>query len=159
VCHRTVRCATGQCLVHHRTVSGAPGAVESELFTFGFLESRSAIIHRTVRCGTGLFGVPAEQRLASATVDSNGLLQREQCTESSRRVRAAPEGAPDSEQYLSGAAPYPRCQSSNGLNHQNPNSWVTWLAHQIVSGGASDCPVRPSTATLPNGCFGGWGYK
>jgi hypothetical protein len=30
---------------------------------------------------------------------------------------------------LSGA---PRCQSSNGRNHQNPNSWVTWLAHRTV---------------------------
>jgi hypothetical protein len=36
---------------------------------------------------------------------------------------------------------------------------VTWLAHWTVSGGAPDCPVRPSTAALPNGCFGGWGYK
>jgi hypothetical protein len=69
------------------------------------MESHSAIIHRTVRCATGLSGVPAEQRLASATVNSNGRLQREQCMDSSRRVRAAPEGAPDSEQYLSGAAP------------------------------------------------------
>ena len=57
---------------------------------------------------------------------------------------------------LSGA---PRSQSSNGRNRQNPNGWVTWLAHQTVSGGASDCPVRPSTAALLNGCFGGWGYK
>ena len=40
----------------------------------------------------------------SATVNSNGRLQREQCADSSRRVRAAPEGAPDSEQCLSGAA-------------------------------------------------------
>jgi hypothetical protein len=49
--------------------------------------------------------VPTEQRLASATVDSNGRLQREQCTDSSHKVRAVPEGAPDSEQDLSGAAP------------------------------------------------------
>jgi hypothetical protein len=49
--------------------------------------------------------VLVEQRLASATVDSNGRLQREQCTDSSRRVRAAPEGAPDIEQCLSDAAP------------------------------------------------------
>jgi hypothetical protein len=28
---------------------------------------------------------------------------------------------------LSGA---PRCQSSNSRNHQNPNGWVTWLAHR-----------------------------
>jgi hypothetical protein len=47
----------------------------------------------------------AEQRLASAMVDSKGRLQREQCADSSRRDRAAPEGAPDSEQCLSGAAP------------------------------------------------------
>jgi hypothetical protein len=66
---------------------------------------RSAIIHQTVRWVTGLSGVPAEQRLRSATVDSNGRLQCEQCTNSSRRVRAAPEGAPDNEQCLSGAAP------------------------------------------------------
>jgi hypothetical protein len=25
--------------------------------------------------------------------------------------------------------------------------------------GAPDCPVRPSTDSLPNGWFGGWGYK
>jgi hypothetical protein len=44
------------------------------------------------------------------------------------------------------------CQSSNDRNRQNPNGWVTWLAHRIV-------PVRPSTAALPNDYFGGWGYK
>ena len=57
---------------------------------------------------------------------------------------------------LSGA---PRCQSSNGRNCQNPDGCVTWLAHRTVSGGAPDCPVRPSTYSLPNGWFGGWGYK
>jgi hypothetical protein len=31
--------------------------------------------------------------------------------------------------------------------------------HRTVSGGAPDCPVRPSTDSLPNGHFGGWGYK
>jgi hypothetical protein len=76
-----------------------------KLFTFGFLESRSAIIHRIVRCATGLSGVPPEQRLSSATVNSNGRQQREQCVDSSRRVRAALEGALDSEQCLSGATP------------------------------------------------------
>jgi hypothetical protein len=110
-------------------VSGAPGAVQTELFTFGFLRRRSAIIHRTVRCATRLFSVLAEQRLASATVDSNDRLQREQCADSSRRVRAAPEGAPDGEQCLSSA---PKCQSSNDRNRQNPNGWVTWLAHRTV---------------------------
>jgi hypothetical protein len=28
-----------------------------------------------------------------------------------------------------------------------------------VSGGAPNCLVRPSTDSLPNGWFGGWGYK
>jgi hypothetical protein len=55
--------------------------------------------------------------------------KRGQCADGSRRVRAAPEGAPDSEQCLSDA---PRCQSSNGRNRQNPNDWVTWLAHRTV---------------------------
>jgi hypothetical protein len=45
------------------------------------------------------------------------------------------------------------------LQRSNPNSWVTWLAHRTVSGGTLDCPVRPSTEAIPNGHFGGWGYK
>jgi hypothetical protein len=48
-----------------------PGSYESELATFGFQKSRSAIIHWTVRCATGLSGAPAEQRL-----QRNGRLQR-----------------------------------------------------------------------------------
>jgi hypothetical protein len=42
-------------------------------------------------------------------------------------------------------------QGSNGLNRQNPNGWVTWLAHRTLSGGAPDYSVRPSTAACPNG--------
>jgi hypothetical protein len=45
------------------------------------------------------------------------------------------------------------------LQRSNPNGWVTWLAHRTVSRGAPDCPVRPSTDSLPNSHFGGWGYK
>jgi hypothetical protein len=99
-------------LVWRTGLSGVPpdsvrclGSYSFKLATFRFLDSRSAIIHRSVRCGTRLSGVPAERRLASATVDSNGCLQREQCADSSRSVRAAPKGAPDSEQDLSGATP------------------------------------------------------
>jgi hypothetical protein len=51
---------------------------------------------------------------------------------------------------------WPSCQK---LQRSNPNGWVTWLVHQTVSGGAPDCPVRPSTAEFPNSHFGGWGYK
>jgi hypothetical protein len=42
-----------------------------KLASFGNLGSRSAIIHRTVWCSTGLSGVPAEQRLLRV----NGRLQ------------------------------------------------------------------------------------
>jgi hypothetical protein len=55
--HRTVRCATGQCPVCHRTVSGAPpdmsGAPEDTNANSphsGISRGDSAIIHRTVRC-------------------------------------------------------------------------------------------------------------
>jgi len=137
--------------------SGAPDSVrctrefQSELTTFGNSRSRSPIIHRTVRCSTGLSGAPVEQRLLRA----NGRLQRAvnalQCAQKSEQrqkahrtvnsdcpvhhrtvrcasgatatsrqrssakciqcatvrasVRAAPEGAPDSVQRLSGATP------------------------------------------------------
>jgi hypothetical protein len=91
--------------VCHQTVSSAPGSYDFKLATFGFQKSRSAIIHRTVRCATELSGAPAEQRLASATVDSNGRLTTHSARIVRAEVRAAAEGAPDSEQYLSSAAP------------------------------------------------------
>jgi hypothetical protein len=79
--------------------------IDSELASFGNLGGRSAIIHRTVRCNTGLSGVPAEQRLLRA----NGHLQRTlnalQCMPARAEVRAGVEGAPDSLQDLSGAPP------------------------------------------------------
>jgi hypothetical protein len=60
----------------------------SELLTFGNSGSRSAIIHLTVRCTTGLSGAPAEQRLLRA----NGRLQNAfnalQCAPARTEVRA-----------------------------------------------------------------------
>jgi hypothetical protein len=106
--------------------------------------------HRTVRCASG-----------ATAGERNGRLQR--CADSSRRVKEAPEGAPDSEQCLSGAAL--DCSVPQDIRAPTVKTvrtltfWVTWLAHRTVSGGAPDCSVRPSTAALPNGCFGGWGYK
>jgi hypothetical protein len=93
-----------------------------KLFTFGFLESRSAIIHRTVRCASGATAKKRNGRLQQSPTNVN----------SARIVRAESEqleGALDSEQCLSGA---PSCQSSNDRNRQNPNGWVTWLAHRTV---------------------------
>jgi hypothetical protein len=50
-------------------------------------------------------------------------------------------------------------KASNGQKLLNPNGWVTWLAHRIVSDGAPDCLVRPSTAAIPNGYVVVEGYK
>ena len=64
-------------------------------------EPLSGFSRRTPLKITGLSGVPAEQQLLRATVDSKSTYHEEQCAaESERSVR----GAPDSEQYLSGAA-------------------------------------------------------
>jgi hypothetical protein len=93
--HRTVRCATGQCLVHQDRTS--PNSSPS-----GFSKRHSAIIHRIVRCATRLTGVTAKQRLFSATVGCTVPLTALQFT---AEVRAEVRGAPYSEQCLSGAAP------------------------------------------------------
>jgi hypothetical protein len=62
---------------------------QSKLATFGNSGSRSAIIHQTVRCSTGLSSVPAEQRLLHA----NGRLQRAvnvlQCAQKSEQSQKA----------------------------------------------------------------------
>jgi hypothetical protein len=64
-------------LVCHRTVSGAPGRITLNLPHLGFWEMLSVIIHRTVRCSTGLSGVPA----GATAISANGRLQvnSEQC--------------------------------------------------------------------------------
>jgi hypothetical protein len=67
-------------------------------------------------------------------------------------VRAEPEGAPDSEQWLTGAPPdCPVAQMSEAptVRTQRPGDVA----------GAPDCPVRHSTVASTNGQFGGWGYK
>jgi hypothetical protein len=77
----------------------------SKLASFGNSGGRSAIIHRTVRCSTGLSGVAAEQQLLHA----NGRLQRYsktlQCATARAEARVGADGAPDSEQDLSDAPP------------------------------------------------------
>jgi hypothetical protein len=80
----------------HRTVSGAPREVVLRNSpASGFHSSRSAIIHRTVRCICG----------ATATSGANGYLLRIYCAPARAEVRHAHAGAPDSEQCMSGAPP------------------------------------------------------
>jgi hypothetical protein len=112
------------CPMCHRIVSGAPGAINSNLPPSGFWKSHSSIIHQTVRCANGATAPKRNSRLKSEQLAQS---------QSSARRRTGLSGAP-------------RCLSSNGRNRQNPNGWVTWLAHRTMSGGAPD----PSTAALPN---------
>jgi hypothetical protein len=90
-------------MVWRTGLSGAPPdsvrctrEFHSELATFGNSRSHSAIIHRTVRCSTGLSGAPSEATAPS----TNGRLQRYsktlQCATARAEVRAGAEGAPDS---------------------------------------------------------------
>jgi hypothetical protein len=132
-----------------RTVSGAPGKPNSKLLTFGNSGSRSAIIHRTVRCSTGLSGVPAEQRLIRA----NGHLRRAvdalQCTQKSEQSQKAHRTVYRTCPVHHRTIRWPRRQK---LQRSNPNG-------RGDVAGAPDCPVRHRTAAFTNGSFGGWGYK
>jgi hypothetical protein len=103
-------------LVWRTGLSGAPPdsvrctrVDQLELLSFGNLGSPSAIIHRTVRCSTGLSGVPCGATATTPTVVCKS--NSEQCATARVESEQAPEGAPDSEQDLSGG---PTCQSSNG---------------------------------------------
>jgi hypothetical protein len=81
----------------------------SELLTFGNSGGHSAIIHRTVRCSTGQ--CPVAHRTvwcasgATATSRQRSSAEGIKCATVHARVRAEPDGAPDSEQCLSGAPP------------------------------------------------------
>jgi hypothetical protein len=74
------------CPVCHRTVSGAPGPYNSESATLGNFRVRSAIIHRTVQCATGLSGEPR----SNGSVRANGqFYQVNSATQYHAEVRAA----------------------------------------------------------------------
>jgi hypothetical protein len=82
-------------LVWRTGLSGAPVTVHVELFTFGFLESCSAIIHRTVRCASG---ATAKKR--------NGRLQRSPANvNSARTVRAESEQRQKAHRTVNSACP------------------------------------------------------
>jgi hypothetical protein len=129
---------------------------DSKLATFGNSGSRSAIIHRTVRCSTGLSGAPAEQRLLRA----NGRLKRAvnalQCAQKSEQSQKTLWTVYRTCPVHHRTVRWPRCQK---LQWSESNGRVTWLAHRTVFGGAPDCSVRHATEALTNGSFGGWGYK
>jgi hypothetical protein len=129
---------------------------QSELATFGNSGSRSAIIHWTVRCSTGLSGVPAEQRLLRANSRLQRAVNALQCAQKSEQNQKAHRTVNSDCPVHHRTVRWPRRQK---LQRSSPNGRVTWLAHQTVSDGAPDCLVRHATAASTNGSFGGWGYK
>jgi hypothetical protein len=137
----------------HRTVSDAPGRIDFKLFTFGFPRRTSAIIHRTVRCATGLSGAPAEQQSSAC----NGRLCK--VNSANQMSEQTVRGAPD--------CPVPHeDKASNGRPAPTLTKRMTWrrtghcpVAHRTLSDGAPDYPVRPSPAAFSNGYNLVGGYK
>jgi hypothetical protein len=76
--------------------NGAPDTLQcasqapSEQATLGNSRAVSAIIHRTVRYATGLFGEPAKQRLTGANGRLENMLCGEQCKYRSQRAPDCP---------------------------------------------------------------------
>jgi hypothetical protein len=140
----------------HRTVSGAPREVVLRNSpASGFHSSRSAIIHRTVRCAPDC---PVHLR-------SNGYFRRQRLPAahllraSARRGQARPCWRTGHStvhvRCATGHQGGPRSQNSNG---RFPTALMTWRGHRTVRC-APDCPVRHRTDSLPTATFGGWGYK
>jgi hypothetical protein len=122
---------------------------DSELLTFGNSGGPSAIIHRTVRCSTGLSGVPAEQRLLHANGHLQKALNALQCAPESEQSQMA-------HQTVNSACPvhhrtirWPRKQK---LQRSESNGLVTWQAPQTVSGVPCDGSLH-QTASLVVGAI------
>jgi hypothetical protein len=131
--HQTVRCTR---------------ALEAELFTFG--KRLRALRYNSPDCPvhTGLSGVPAEQRLLRHQRSPAEAFNALQCAPESEHAREAHQTAYRACPVHHRTARRPH---QSELQRSNPNSRVTWLAHRTLSGGAPNCPVRPSTAASTNG--------
>jgi hypothetical protein len=114
--HRTVRCTRDS---------------NSKLLTFGNSGARSAIIHRTVRCASRAMAISRQRSSAEGI----------KCATVRARVRTEPDGAPDSEQCLSGAPQ--DCPVA-----QKTEAPTVGIQRSGDVAGAPDCPVRHATAAF-----------
>jgi hypothetical protein len=130
-----------------------------KLFSFGFPRRSSAIIHRTVRCATGLSRAPAEQRLSvrnGRLCKVNSAIQM-----SEQMVRGAPDCLVPHED-----------KASNGRPAPSPNDRMTWrrtghcpVAHRTLRCAHRQQPSPTATIwlvainTTPTGHFKLWEPK
>jgi hypothetical protein len=105
--------------------------------------------HRTVRCASGATAISRQRSTATAL---NAL----QCAPESEHAQKGHQTVYRTCPVHHRTAQRPH---QSELQRSEPNGQLTWLAHRIVSGGASDYPVRHATDSLPTVTFGGWGYK
>jgi hypothetical protein len=150
------------CLVCHRTVSGAPldsvrctRELNSELLTFGNSGSRSAIIHRTVWCSTGCLVCQWSNGYFAPTIVCREQLMRYSARRSQSRARRRTWQWTVTVRCTTRLSGGPPVRSSNG---QNPTAgWRGWhtgqcpMAHRTVR-----CAMRqkPSpTVTLVVGAI------
>jgi hypothetical protein len=115
------KCQPKCALVWRTGLSGAPPDSvrctrdsNSELLTFGNSGGRSAIIHRTVRCSTGLSGVPAEQRLLPRQRSPATAFNALQCAQMSSSRQKAHRTVYRPIRCTTGLSGGPKDRSSNG---------------------------------------------
>jgi hypothetical protein len=139
--------------VHHRTVSGAPRPSDSELTSFeNLLRYNSPDMsgaHRTVRCNGGATA-SSRQRSPAEAFNARQSTQKSGTREVAHRTTYRACSVHHRTAYTACPVHHRTARRAHAseLQRSNPNGWVTWLAHQTVSGGAPDCPVRPSTAAF-----------
>jgi hypothetical protein len=109
--HRTVRCATGQCPVH-QGLQLRTAHLREFWRPLRYNSPNCPVAHRTVRCASG----------ATATSRQRSSVEGIKCATVRARVIAEPDGAPDTEQYLSGAPPdFPVAQKTEA-----PTVGIQW---------------------------------
>jgi hypothetical protein len=101
--------------------------------------SRSAKIHRTVRCTPDC---PVHPR-SNDYLGANGYLRRIKCARCARRSQACPYWRTGQStvhvRCATGHPGGPRSQNSNG---RNPTALVTWLGHRTVR-----CTIEQTAST------------
>jgi hypothetical protein len=104
------------------------------------------VCHRTVRCATGLSGVPASNGYPAPMVDCKSTCHGEQCTTEVRAAKSEGTGLFG----VTSDCTVPQEDKAPTVDFApNPNGWVTWRRT-----GLSGAPIDSS---LPNGYGSVWG--